>query len=56
MRTSALGACAALLSSCVAQQVGTNQQEVHPPLTTYACDATGACTPDTTTTVTLDAK
>lgn len=37
-----------------AQQVGTNQAENHPPLTTYNCDSSGDCTPNTNTQITLD--
>jgi cellulose 1,4-beta-cellobiosidase len=49
---------AVILFSCVAvraQQVGTNQAETHPPLTTYECTAAG-CEADTTTTLTLDSN
>ena len=38
-----------------AQQEGHSQAEVHPPLTTYACDATGACSPSSGS-ITLDAN
>ena len=38
-----------------AQQIGTQQAENHPPLTTYTCDATGACTPESSE-LTLDAN
>jgi len=30
------------------------QPEVHPSLTTYTCDASGDCTPDSSTSITLD--
>ena len=41
---------------CAAQQRGTNQAEVHPPLTTYSCEASGACTPSQGQRITLDAN
>lgn len=52
MRCLALAALAALAA---AQQVGTSQAEVHPPLTTYECSASG-CAPDSTTSLVLDAN
>lgn len=47
----AIGAC-----TTVAQQVGTNQAENHPPLTTYECSSGGSCAPDASTSLTLDAN
>ena len=51
-------AAALALSLCAAsaQQVGTQQAEVHPPLTTYECSAAGDCAPDTSTSLVLDAN
>ncbi|KAI8813110.1 cellulase [Cladochytrium replicatum] len=37
-------AISALLGSAVAQQVGTNQAEVHPPLNVATCTKSGGCT------------
>lgn len=45
-----------VISTAYTQQIGTLQQEVHPPLTTYSCTATGTCNPDTSTSVVLDAN
>jgi len=47
---------AAVLACATAQQKGTLQAEVHPSLTTYNCEAGGTCTPDTTTSLVLDAN
>lgn len=47
---------AAVAALAAAQQRGTQQQEQHPLLTTYECDASGSCTPDTSTRITLDAN
>lgn len=41
--------------SSYAQQKGTNQAEVHPPLTTYTSAADGSCTPESSS-ITLDAN
>ena len=55
MASSLLVAAALLPLALVAQQVGTMQPEVHPPLTTYTCAAGGACTPESSA-ITLDAN
>lgn len=44
----------AALAAAAAQQVGNDQPENHPALTTYECDASGNCTPDTSTSIVLD--
>lgn len=50
-------ALAFALAACArAQQKGTEQAEVHPPMTTYECASDGSCTPDTSTSITLDAN
>jgi cellulose 1,4-beta-cellobiosidase len=54
-RSAILIAAAGLLAPICCQQVGTQQAEVHPPLTTYACAAGGACTPESSK-ITLDAN
>ena len=46
----------AFTAPTLAQQVGTNQAEVHPPFTTYECTAGGGCTPDTSTSIVLDSQ
>ncbi len=43
------------LGVALGQQVGTQQQETHPALTTYTCAAGGACTPESSA-ITLDAN
>ncbi len=60
MAPSSLAAAAALLlllstsSSSYAQQVGNQQAENHPPLTTYTCQADGSCSPTSGTSIVLD--
>lgn len=53
----ALPVIAALLLplALVAQQVGTQQAENHPALTTYTCEAGGSCSPESSA-ITLDAN
>lgn len=46
---------AVLLSASGGQQIGTQQAEVHPPLTTYECTQASGCVPETTT-LTLDSN
>jgi cellulose 1,4-beta-cellobiosidase len=43
------------LPLCLSQQIGTQQAEIHPPLTTYTCAAGGTCTPEASS-ITLDAN
>ena len=42
--------------AALGQQIGTQQAEVHPPITTYTCDSTGSCNPDAGSAVVLDAN
>lgn len=57
MRFGLAAATALVAVVCVkAQQKGTLQAEVHPPLTTYNCASNGDCTPDTSTSIVLDAN
>lgn len=52
-----IAAAVATLSALVAaQQVGTLQAENHPAFTTYDCDASGNCNPDSSTSIVLDAN
>jgi cellulose 1,4-beta-cellobiosidase len=46
--------CASAASAVLAQQIGTNQAENHPPLTTYVCASDGTCNADTSTSIVLD--
>lgn len=55
MATSTFLTLAFFVLSTFAQQKGTNQAEVHPPLTTYTCAADGSCTPESSS-ITLDAN